>query len=133
MRILAIMAFVLSSCGVAYADDVAVPMHHDGKDGVWFVLEEAQRLNLIDELAPLKEIKIIKLEEEKRLAILEIKDVRIAVNASKELADLWESTARKVERRADAAQTKLDAWYRQPVILFTVGALVGMVAAVAVQ
>ncbi len=127
------MAFVFGSCGVAYADDVAVPMHHNGKDGVWFELEEAQRLNKLDELVPLKEIKILNLEEEKRLALLEIKDVRIAVDASSELADLWESTARKVEQRADAAQAKLDAWYRQPVILFTVGALVGMAAAVAVQ
>ncbi len=127
------MAFVLSSCGVAYADDVAVPMHHDGKDGVWFVLEEAQRLNVLARLAPLKDTKIELLDEQLKLAKMEIVNVRIAVDASKELVDLWESTARKIEKRADAAQAKLDAWYRQPVILFTVGALVGMAAAVAVQ
>lgn len=127
------MAFVLSVGFPARADDVAIPMHHNGKDGVWFVLEEAQRLNVIDELAPLKDTKIELLGEQLKLAKMEIVNVRIAVDSSKELADLWESTARKVEKRADAAQAKLDAWYRQPVILFTVGALLGATAAVIAQ
>ena len=132
MRLL-IMAFVLSNGFPALADDVAVPMHHNGKDGVWFVLEEAQRLNVLDELVPLKEKKIHLLGEELRLAKMEIVNVRIAVAAGDERADLWESTARKVEKRADAAEARANAWYRQPVMLFTLGALVGVVAVVAVQ
>ncbi len=123
-----VLIFILLLTGVARADDVAVPLQHDGKDGVWFVLKEAQRLNTLDELAPLKENKIRLLDRQLELAKIEIKHVRIAVDASKERADLWESTARKVEKRADTAQAKLDVWYRQPVLWFTVGALVGVTA-----
>ncbi len=121
-----VLIFILLFSGVAQAD-VAVPLQHDGKDGVWFVLEEAQRLNVLDELAPLKENKIRLLKEELRLAYLEIKNVRIAVDVSNERADLWESTAKKAEARADAG----DKWYMKPVLWFTVGVLVGVAASFA--
>jgi len=128
-----VLIFILLLSGVARADDVAVPLQHDGKDGVWFVLKEAQRLNVLDELAPLKENKIRLLDRQLELAKIEIVNVRIAVDATNERADLWERTALKVEARADTVQAKLDAWYRQPVVLFTVGALVGATAAVVLR
>lgn len=122
MRILIALVLLSGVAAPVRADDVAVPLQHDGKDGVWFVLEEAQRLNVLDELAPLKENKIRLLDRQLELAKIEIVNVRIAVDASNERADLWRETAKKAEARADAQS----AWYRQPVLWFTVGALVGV-------
>jgi len=108
-------------------DPVAVPLQHDGRDGVWFVLEEAQRLNTLDELAPLKENKIKLLDRQLELAKIEIVNVRIAVDGEGKRANLWRETAKKAEARADAQS----AWYRQPVLWFAVGALVGVTASFA--
>lgn len=70
-----LMTFLLA---VVSAQDVAVPLKVGDQDGVWFTLEEANRLNKVDLLEPLRLEQIEKLEALNTLQEARIKELEEA-------------------------------------------------------
>jgi hypothetical protein len=95
---------------------------HDGQPGVWFH-EAVARCMLADlqELGFLRE-RLVLFEQDQSLRNAQIGDLRAALAASRGISDAAEEAITASSRRAERAEEARDAWYRQPVLWFVLGA-----------
>ena len=115
---------------VVAQEPVTVPLEHDGRVGVWFVLEEAQRLNALDENTESRRQVIQLLERQLELAVeFEIPARQRAVAAALAIGETWHDVVESATERANEAESRLDSIWRQPILWLTIGLAVGSIVA----
>lgn len=104
----------------------------EGEEGIWFPVESGRKL--------FKDVSDLKLQKEKNKQLvkkLSIMDLNLSLFKDnllleKEVTKRALESARESEKRANAAEDKLNAWHRSPVIWFAVGVLVAAATTVTV-
>lgn len=116
------------------AQDVAVPLVHEGRPGVWFTLDEARRLNALDVSSALHAREVRLLETQLSIAVeREIPALRRALDLSERIAGTWRGVVQTANERATEAEERLDAWWREPGLWFALGVITtGVIAGVVV-
>ena len=107
----------------------AIPLDHNGIEGVWFPAPTAKRV-----LADVQELRLLR----ERLALIDtqlaLKEERIEILALKlagadEIADNQEQIAEIRGQRLAEIEQESKSWYRSPFLWLGVGVVVGVVGA----
>lgn len=108
----------------------AVPLAHNGQEGVWLPTDMARDALLATEQRPKFEQRIRLLETELTLKSQQISLYQDADKKGQEArAKLTQSIQKAIDAR-EAAKSRLNAWYRNPALLVSTGIVVGIVAVV---
>lgn len=119
----ALIVLMLPSMAAA---QVAVPLEHDGRPGVWFELDEARRLNALDSTLAMRARELHLLERQLELAVeFEIPALRRAVQATQEIGETWAGVVETATTRAREAEERADAWHTRPLLWVLIGLAVG--------
>ncbi len=106
--------------------DVAVPLVHDGRAGVWLELKTARDANECMEKQPLIERKLKLLSDDSMLATREILELRASLGTAMEQNAL-------VQASLERAISRAEAWWRSPALWAALGAVTALAGVLVIQ
>ncbi|MGD9749360.1 MAG: hypothetical protein AB7W59_00030 [Acidimicrobiia bacterium] len=109
-----------------------VVMPRAGVRGVWFILEEADRLRRAHLEVPELRLQVERLESLADIEASRAGQYREAAELRLENTRALEGQLEEALRREAAARAEAGAWYREPALWFTLGAVVATAVLVAI-
>lgn len=104
---------------LSLAADVAVPLVHEGRAGVWLELATAREADSCLEKAPLWTAKLKLLSDDSMLATREILELRASLSTAMEQNAL-------VQASLERAISRAEAWWRSPALWLALGVAIAL-------